>query len=312
MISRALRIVSLAALLLIPVLFMSACSASRQSVALPAPRGWLDHLNYYRATACLSPVAENTAWSDGDRKHAMYIVKNNALQHSEDPDNTCYTPEGQTAAQQSNLFNSYNMNDSDWWAIDTWMQSPFHAVGVLDPRLVQVGYGSYREAHGNLKMGAALNVIAGISHTAKATYPVFWPGNGTTIPISLHLGGHPSPLTSCPGYTTPSGLPLIIQIGSGNLTPVVSATSFTQNGQALEHCAFDESTYVNPDRIQQKLGRTILGARDAIVLIPRSPLSSGSTYTASITANGHTYTWSFSISGTAQARESREFSGLVR
>jgi len=240
------------------------------------------------------------------------MVKNDVLQHDEDPNNPWYTPEGQTAARQSNLAGSYDVNATDWWAIDAWMQAPFHAVGILDPRLVQVGYGSYREADGNLQMAAALNVIAGISYTTNTKYPVFWPSNGTTIPIRLHWGEYPSPLTSCPGYTAPSGLPIILQIGPGNITPVVSATSFTQNGQPLEHCVFDETTYINPDSAQQNLGRSILGMRDAIVLIPRSPLSAGMTYAVSITVNGQSYTWSFNVSNTAQALESLNLLGFVR
>jgi hypothetical protein len=257
-----------------------------QPVAAPASCGWLDYLNYYRATAGLPPVTNNAAWSDGARKHSIYIVKNNALQHGEDPDNAWYTPEGHLAAQQSDIYSSDDMNHADWRAIDTWMQSPFHAVGILDPRLVQVGYGSYREGKGNLRMGAALNVIAGMRHPVEATYPIFWPGNGTTIPISRHRGEYPSPLSSCPGYSAPSGLPLIVQMGSGRITPVVSATSFTRNGQPLEHCVFDETTYTNPDRAQQKLGRNILGARNAIVLIPRAPLSPGGGATVCASCGG--------------------------
>lgn len=316
MISGALRVVGQVAALFILVLFAPACSAGGRDFravppagnggppdALPAPSAWLDYLNFYRATARISPVTENTAWSDGDRKHAIYIVRNDALRHSEDPATVGYTPEGQKAAQQSNLFYSCDRDTSDWRAIDTWMQSPFHALGVLDPRLVQVGYGSYKETGGNLRMGAALNVVAGTRHSRAATYPVFWPGNDTVIPINSHREGSPSPLTSCPGYTAPSGLPLILQIGPGDLTPVVSATSFSQNGQPLEHCVFSESTYRNPDRDQQKLGRSILGARGAIVLVPRAPLATGTTYTASITVDGRTHTWSFSTGGAAQARD---------
>ena len=311
--------------MLVSVTFVSACStnagnvgsrpqpaASRPFVALPSPDGWLDHLNFYRAAARLSPVTENAAWSDADRKHATYIVKNDVLRHSEDPDNSCYTPEGQTAAQQSNLFHSSNRDDTDCGAIDTWMQSPFHAVGLLDPRLVQVGFGSFREARGNPRMGAALNVIAGLSSAVKAPYPVFWPGRDTIIPLSLHSAGTPDPLASCPGYTAPSGLPLILQIGPGNLTPEVSATSFTQSGRPLEHCVFDETTYRNPDRQQQQLGRGILGARDAIVLIPRFPLTAGTTYTASITANGQTSTWSFEIGGAPPGRGRQNFSEITK
>lgn len=309
MIRRASRAAGLCAAPTLLLLFVSACSSgsgklvalpspvkSSQPAAVQSPGGWLAYLNFYRATAGLPPVAENTAWSDGARKHAMYIVKNDALLHSEELDNPWFTPEGLAAARQSNLFVSYNRDDTDIQVMNSWMQSPFHAVGILDPRLEQVGYGSYREENGRLETGAAMNVIAGILHTAKAAYPIFWPGDGTIIPIGHHLAEQPSPLTGCPGYTAPSGLPLILQIGSGDLTPAVSATSFTRNGRSLEHCVIDETTYNHPDRGQQLLGRRILGARDAIVLIPRAPLSSGDTYTASITVNGDVHTWSFSVS----------------
>lgn len=305
------------ALLLAPALFASACGTGGKHFTPPAPAtwsrptaagssspssaGWLDRLNYFRAIAGLPRVTENARWSDGGRKHAIYIVKNALVQHREDPDNAYYTPEGETAALQSNLFVGFNLDEPDRGALDTWMQSPFHAVGVLDPRLAQVGYGSYREAGRGPRTGAALNVIAGIRQTTIATYPVFWPGNGATIPMSLHWGGSPSPLTSCPGYTAPSGLPLILQIGPGNLTPVVSATSITANGRPLEHCVMDETSYVNPDPVQQNHGRQILGARDAIVLVPRDPLTPGLTYTASVSVNGDTHTWTFGIAGGAHA-----------
>lgn len=326
MIRIGFRVVSLAATPLALALFLSACSSDdryvyrpplmatpRPSVAVPSPGGgWLEYLNSYRSAACLSPVTENTVLSNGDRKHAIYIVMNEVVQHSEDPDNACYSPEGHVAARQSNLFHGLDANVTDSWAIDAWMQSPFHAVGVLDPRLVQVGYGSYRGTSGNLQMGAALNVIAGMGQTAGSSYPVFWPGDGATIPLSLHWGGYPSPLTSCPGYSAPSGLPLILQIGSGNQTPVVSATSFTQEGRSLEHCVFDETTYRNPDRTQQNLGRSILKARNAIVLVPRVPLSAGATYWASVTVNGQTHAWSFNVGGGAQAQGVQPHSEFVQ
>jgi hypothetical protein len=263
--------------------------------ALPSSVNWLEYVNFYRDTSCLPPVDENPVLSDGDRKHATYIVKNDVLQHDEDPSNPWYTPEGRTAAQQSNLAASYNAEESDVWAIDTWMQAPFHAIGILDPHLKQIGYGSYREADGGFRMGAAVNVLGGSDYYDNPTYPVIWPGDGQTVPIRLHWGETPSPLTSCPGYKAPSGLPLILLIGPGILTPVVSATSFLQDGQPLESCVFSEETYTNPDPSLQTLGRNILGGRDAIVLIPKLPLSAGKTYSASITVNERTYNWSFNI-----------------
>ncbi len=284
-----------------------------QTATLPTTDNWLENVNFYRATACLRPVVENYYWTIGDYNHAIYTVKNDVLMHDEDPSNPWYTPSGQTAAQQSNVAAHSNRNATDRWAIESWMQGPFHALGIIDPRLVQSGYGSYRESGGGYQMAAALNVIAGMDYTVNTSYPVLWPGNGTIVPIRYYSGNeNPDPLTSCPGYAAPSGLPLIIQIGPGTITPEIENTAFTQNGKSLEHCVFDETTYVHPDIDKQDLGRGILGMRNAIVLIPRSPLSSGKTYTASITVNGNTYTWSFTISGSAQAMESQDSSGFIR
>ncbi len=47
--------------------------------ATPIPVGWLAYVNAYRAMANLPPVAENSTWSDGDFKHARYMVKNDYM-----------------------------------------------------------------------------------------------------------------------------------------------------------------------------------------------------------------------------------------
>ncbi len=108
-------------------------------------------------------------------------------------------------------------------------------------------------------------------------------------------GENPSPLTSCTGYLAPAGLPVILQIGAGTVTPKVTSHSFTSGGVALEHCIFDETTYKNPDPNSQSLGRSILKSRNAIVLIPRAPLPVGQTYSAKIVVNGATRSWSFTL-----------------
>ena len=40
-------------------------------------------------------------------------------------------------------------------------------------------------------------------------------------------------------------------------------------------------------------GRLILDKRDAVVIIPRSPLEVGKSYTVTLVVNGETITWSF-------------------
>ena len=247
--------------------------------------------------ARLSPVNENPAWSAGGQLHSRYMVKNNILSHDEDASNPWYSEEGKAAAQAGNLMASSNVDTSDQYAVDSWMQAPFHALGILDPALQTVGFGSYREANGGLQMGASLDVLRGLGTEKTTAYPVMWPGDGATTPLGVFWGEHPDPLTSCPGYSAPSGLPIILQIGPGHLTPQVSASSFKQGSTSLEHCFFTEATYKNPTPDSQNLGRAILNQRDAVVLIPRQPLKSGSSYTVSITVNGQNYTWSFRTAG---------------
>lgn len=267
----------------------------------PSPPQWLSYVNYYRELAGLPSVVENSSWSYGNWLHARYMVKNDVVQHTEDSDNPWYTPEGLAAAQSSNLVGHYDASASDEFAVDAWMQAPFHALGILDPQLLQVGYGSYREADGGLQMGAGLDVLRGLGTVPPSVrFPIKWPSEGKIVPLTSHWGEYPSPLTSCPGYSAPTGLPIILQIGPGHLVPNVTSHSFMQGNSPLEHCVFDETSYSNPDRQQQDLGRSILNSRDAIVLIPRFPLLPGTSYTVSITVNGQTHTWSFTVSRTAE------------
>lgn len=262
---------------------------------------WLIHVNHYRALAKLPAVTANTAWSNGNQLHARYMVKNDFIGHSEDPNNPWYTPKGNAAAKNSNVAVSSSASMSDQAAIDLWMQGPFHAVGIIDPALATVGFGSYREAGDGFQTGAGLDVQRGLGDLSPAvTFPVMYPSDNKTIALNGYYGGEsPNPLSACAGYAAPTGLPIILQIGGGSVTPNVTAHSFKQGSTELEHCIYDETNYTNSASSHQNLGRNVLGARDAIVLIPRQVLEVGKSYTVSITTNGQTHTWSFTIANNA-------------
>jgi len=292
--------------LYLPLVSKNTCGA-----VMPAPGDWLAYVNYYRALACLPAVTENAAYSDGDRKHAKYMVKEDFIGHAESATSQYYTPEGAAAAAASNVMVTSDANAADNYAIDLWMRGPFHAVGIIDPKLQQVGFGSYREADGGYQMAAALNVISGLgsSPPASVAFPVMWPADGLTVNLRSYTGSEsPDPLASCAGYTAPSGLPIILQLGAGNAVAFggaspVTAFSFKQGAATLESCEFDENNYQNPDSNSQNLGRAVLSTRDAIVIVPRNPLTPGATYTVSVTANSQVYTWSFTVSVSATALE---------
>ncbi|NJK69959.1 MAG: hypothetical protein HC941_28715 [Microcoleus sp. SU_5_3] len=244
-----------------------------------------------------------------DRTCGMW-VKTNEVGHYQQPGSPFYTAEGAKAGISGNVTADA---ETDVDAIEALIAVPFHALGMLDPRLTEVGYGAYREAGGRIKSAATLPLQYVRSAPSSVNFPITWPGNGQTIPASIRsfTGEYPDPLTSTgnPPYTSPTGLPILLQLGNGNITPNVTAHSFSRGGTQLAHAVFDETNYFNPNNGTAKIygpksqfkddgevGRGILGSRDAIVLIPRDPLLPGETYTASITANGQTYTWSFTVS----------------
>ena len=261
---------------------------------------WLTEVNSYRAMAGLPAVTEDTDWSNGCYLHARYMVKNDTITHDEDSGNNWWTQEGDDAGNNGNVRVASN-NQTEQNSIDGWMRGPFHGVGIIDPKLSQAGYGDYYEVIGTWHYGGTLDVLRGRGTVPSGvTFPVMWPGDGSTVTLYSYNGNEtPDPTTHC-GYTAPTGLPIIIQLGSGGVTPSVTSTSFSTGGTPLTHCYFDETNYTNPDSSYQSLGRSVLNMRDAVVILPEAPLTPGTTYNVSITTNGSTYSWSFTVASNAR------------
>jgi uncharacterized protein YkwD len=270
-------------------------------VTPPAASDWQSVLRYYRASAHLPTLAVNPAWSSGAANHAHYMVGNDVLANSESPATPFYTAAGATEAAASNLLLSDNVGTTDQQALDFWMARPFHALGLLSPALRSTGFGSYREDEGPFdpyRMGAVADVRQGVGAVpASVSFPIRWPDQNSTVYLSRYDGGEqPDPLTSCPGYSAPSGLPIIFQAGQGGSALTVGAHSLRQGNTELAHCAFTSTSYTNSlDPALESLGRQILAARDAIVLIPQQPLTPGLSYSVSIVVNGQTSAWTFHI-----------------
>jgi hypothetical protein len=261
---------------------------------------WLVRVNLYRGTAGLPPLAEDASYNDGEKQNARYIVKTDTLKHSEDPANRWYTPEGAAAAAASNIVALPTPGASEEWAIDLWMQAPFHAVGILDPKLHSTGFGIYSETKGGYQTGASLDILRGRRGLhAGVTFPIVWPGPGSSVPLTSYIAEYPDPLSSCPGYVAPAGLPIVVQFGTGSVAPAVTASTFSSSGMFLDHCVFSETSYVSDDPTQQDLGRSILASRNAIVIIPKTPLTPGVSYNVSLTTAHRALRWSFSADPTA-------------
>ena len=284
---RSLRRLTALSLLIVAAAALVATPASARFAPgdEPVTDHWLAVINYYRATALLPPVTENASLSAGDQKHAEYLVRNDLVAHGEDPTRPGFTAAGNAAGLSSNVAGG-SAHATEREMVEFWMRSPFHAIGILRPRLREVGFGIAHDNRG-LQTAAALDILNGLRPTMPAgvDFPIEWPGNGTTQPLRAFFGGeYPDPLTACPGYQTPTGVPLIVQFEN----PVrVSSYSFKDSGGArLPSCEIDASNYVNRDAAAQRLGRLLLGADNVVFVIPREPLVAGETYTLDVTSNG--------------------------
>ena len=274
---------------------------------------WLQHLNEFRASAGLAPVSSDPDLSDGDHKHAVYIVKNfesriiageiGAKVHTEDVHLPWYTPQGAAAAPNSDVAEQgtspgHKVPDPQQWAIDGWMIVPFHRLSLLNPLLHSVGFGFDCEKNFCV---AVLNVLSGTEPMprtgAPLERPILYPPDGATIPAAMRTlaSEWPTPISGCDGYAFPTGIPMTVELG-----PMVDAQldSFTltgEDGSALEACGFDANSYRNPS--EDDRARVVGGLRSlgAVVIVPRQPLDAGARYDVLATINGRDYRWSFSV-----------------
>lgn len=257
---------------------------------------WLDRVNFYRGTAGLPPVEEDPGLSGAVAEHARYMVKHDEIKHTQNRRRALATPAGADAAAASVLVGSGRGSEPDVWAVDMWMQGPFHALGLLDPSLERVGFGIQRDGGGKIQTAAGLDVVRGRrTMGTRPTFPVVWPANGATVPIGTSTTEYPNPIAGCGDYVLPTGLPVIVQLGSGSVTPRVTASRFMDGKRSMKHCIFDETNYYSGNKVEKRAGREILDAHDAIVLVPRSPLQSGHTYRVVIDTNGQRIDWSFRV-----------------
>lgn len=266
----------------------------------------LTRLNQLRAIAGLPPVTENQALTQGCLNHAIYMVRNDRIEHDEDPNLPFFTPEGQVAARESNLSVTTVLDSPIQDRINSLMVGPFHGCGFIDPKLDQTGIGYFSEAGTGIQTGLAVNVLGSLNATPGG-FPILWPGDGATVDLRSFDGNEtPDPLAGI-GFTAPTGVPLYVQLGPGNVTPNVTAFSLRERGgNNLQVAEFDQTNFIGANAAEQTLGRAVLAQRSCIVLLPRDPLLRSTTYDASVTTNGNTINWSFTVSANAARQERGE------
>lgn len=278
-------------------------SPSRLNAASAGSFSWLERVNHWRELTGLAAVSAGLKLSSAAEDHSRYLVKH-ALEgridataaggaHTEEPTDPWYTPAGLAAAQNGDVdppCRGCSLSSASQ-QIDGFVAVPFHRLAILDPLIRKMGYGSYTQ---DGLQAAVLYLPTPTSSGTTFKRPIEFPPNGSIVGFAAYEPEWPDPLSTCPSYTAPAGIPITLELGRW-MVPEVSAYSLKDGSKRLQICVFNASTYNNPSGAAQMRGRNILKGYGTVVLIPRQPLASGQTYVVSISANGKVYSWSFSV-----------------
>jgi hypothetical protein len=262
---------------------------------------WLAYANELRSAYGSPVVVEDPAMSQAARAHAKYMVDNDFIGHSQDPTKPSYSVEGNGAAERGLVWATRTESDFAR-AMDAWQQAPFHLISLLDPNYPKMGYGEYLDRASPNYIWAVTLVVRDANFVSQPSRafpaPMVWPPRNYVTHVARYWGENPDPLTGCPGYTAPAGLPLIASFGwwTKNNGGTTETTFRDGAGNALEHCRFDATNYVHPDPVKQAAARRKLEAYDAVFIVPRKPLEPKGTYRASVKrASGASVEWTFSV-----------------
>ena len=259
--------------------------------------GWLETLNYYRLSSGVEPVTENPISSTNAMKHSIYLAKSDPKYftgiyenpHTENPESPYYTKEG--ANSGTNL--TYTARESD--AIDSWMQAPLHAIGLLRDNLKTTGFATaINDRTGQAHTG--LDVINGL--VGSRSKVITFPGDGAIVRLNKFEGESPDPRESCgKDWEKFRGLPIFASLIS---TPPRDITGkiITPDGKTLlpgdDLCVVTQYSWVSTNRVIP-YGNQIMAGEKLVLLIARSPLSPGE-HSVSVSGTGiSSLNWSFTV-----------------
>jgi len=298
--------------------------------------------NYYRVNAGVPPIVADPALNEAALHHAKYLVNNhieagdgtvenghlietgwNVSAHAESVGNPWYTEDGAKWADYANVFRGTGI-PADGSALVDEQASRLDSFAVLDPQLAAVGFGIYCQKDDcvgvivyrrGLTKSQFLALYEGNSMdwnamlgtmpftVARLRKPIEFPDPAVPFPSRAFRGGeYPDTLASCHGYSVPTGVPIVLELGASSegQNVKVSSSSLSEDGAQVETCAYDATSYANPDGSQQSRSREVLHDYGAVVVIPKNPLEPGHQYTVSIVADSQPYTWSFSVAPNAK------------
>ena len=209
----------------------------------PASPEWLVRMNAWRVMSGLTPVVENSTWSQQGAEHGCYMLKN-GITHYQNPALPGYTPGGAEAGKSGNVATTWGPNpitDSEF--VDWWMSAPFHAIGMLRESLQTSGYGRCDIGDGK---GATVDVIRGVNYYVPDNpEPILFPGRDTTSHLYRFRAETPDPVQLC-GWDRSTLTPLIASTSSFSWNVTHSAPEHTTPDASLSSaCSVTTSWAIN-------------------------------------------------------------------
>ena len=227
-------------------------------------------LNQYRMLGSIDPVALDADLCKGCQLHANYLSSNSVSlssvglkAHTETPGAIGYTATGAKSAQNSVIYEGVTPTQ----AVTNWMQTLYHRLGMMDPNLKRVGFGS-QGAYQVMDIGQG-RLRGMLAHDSISIFP--WPG--MTGVVGSYVREIPHPIAS--DYEI--GVPITIEFfglrGVSIEQPVVHLRDVTHSR--------DLGAYV------QYPGHPFLPQWDLaqlIAIIPHNPLPGGSVIEVEVNA----------------------------
>ncbi len=271
-------------------------------------RAALADVNAYRALGGERPMRLDLSLEGAARAHSRFFYRNLARYgsdltvsvHQEQPSWPGYV--GRSPYSRDVAFGFNGDGDSEVMAfgvpigegVKLWIDSIYHRFGLLDPGLVDMGYGISGRPSESRDLPVT-TIDAG--YLASAEVPdktgVLWPARGLVgIPLAFEGGEIPDPLQNFPGASYPAGYPVTISFFGQRVEALrIASAALTAGGARVP-------AYLLTPRNERN--KAELGMNAA--LIPSSPLKANQVYEASFRGSyqdpagwhSFSYTWSFS------------------
>jgi len=243
-----------------------------------------------------------------------------------------YTDEGASAGRNAVVLTARKIDLSGAEFVDRLMTMPFSGLAAMVPQFSIAGLGAYcdpgqcaivipsrfaldKSVRIALYDGPASDRLWNPSlglipmETGRLRSPIEFPPDGATVNLQSYAGDdYPDPLPSCPGYKSPTGAPISVQLGQGygpDGSLEVSSDFVSRDGVEIETCLITAASYVGRNTDQTEFGKAGLARIGAALIPPREPLAPGH-YKVALKEAGKLYEWGFTVVAPAGPAQSAD------